>query len=347
MSDHSMAKPGRQWRVSVVLVVPRLVLAGADSELPVRLEFVSRVHDQARQYGDVPVAIRPADAAMAAAMYGVEPSGPLEAVELVLDIAADDEPSTVIATAEPLVNTIVDQLSFQLATQIGVGQVRVVDITPPAKVGDRRRFQAYGGGSPFERNATVEMQAVQGAQIAELPASVDIDRKTAAVLRWYVKAGNTNLLHDQFIFLWIALEILCDASDVKVEEPYKCRHRHPIPHCPECGVSTTIPVRGATLREFLERHGVPAGVARHMWNARQMMHGARREKPDAPSLAELVQPLRAVVALGVKERLGLPPEAPPVVQPSGLSIHPAMAAGGETTLREVDADPLTPPPLEE
>jgi len=55
------------------------------------------------------------------------------------------------------------------------------------------------------------------------------------MLRWFVKALGTDLLHDQFIFLWMALEILCDDSDVRVEEPYVGPCQHQIPECPECG----------------------------------------------------------------------------------------------------------------
>ena len=98
------------------------------------------------------------------------------------------------------------------------------------------------------------MQVINGALLGRLPDTLTIDdSKIAAVLRSLVKSLSTNLLHDQFIFLWIALEIQCDASSVKVEEPYACRKGHPIAACPICEAPTTKLVRGATIRAYLEQ----------------------------------------------------------------------------------------------
>lgn len=133
------------------------------------------------------------------------------------------------------------------------------------------------------------MQAIQGRLLGELPASVEIeDSKTAAVLRWFVKSLGTDLLHDQFIFLWIALEILCDSSDVRVEEPYVGPCQHQIVTCPECGRETTRIVRGATLRKYLQGYGVTAEQATDLWRMRQLMHGAiplRLEEARKPRCA--------------------------------------------------------------
>jgi hypothetical protein len=74
---------------------------------------------------------------------------------------------------------------------------------------------------------------------------------------------------------------------------------------------------------------------------RQMMHGAisfdSKKLDDLPSL---LQVLRAAVAAGLKDRLGIAAESPPLVVPSGLSIHPSMGVGGVRAVTEKDIEPL-------
>jgi hypothetical protein len=188
------------------------------------------------------------------------------------------------------------------------------------------------------------MQAIQGRMFGQLPDSLEVEgSKIAAALRWFVKALSTDLLHDQFIFLWIALEILCDASEVEVLAPYVGPCQHEIGACPDCGTPTTRMVRGATMRAFLERFGVSEEQAKKLWRMRQLMHGAIPfDSSELKGLGSLVQPLRSVVADGLKERLGKKPEEPPLVATSGLSIHPALGAGGTSRITDEDIQPLVP-----
>jgi hypothetical protein len=331
------------WRVTAALLVPTHTPMAPEGGLPERLEFRSRMPEQARGYGDVTVAIRKPDEGTYAALYSTNPQ--LEVLELVADLPAGSEAIAAIEKLAPTFEILIDLLTFEMGTPLGVGQMTVTEITPPASVGDERAFSTFSG-SPFDRNArAIEMQAIQGRLIGQLPESVEIaDSKTAAILRWFVKALATDLLHDQFIFLWIALEILSDASEIRVVEPYVGPCGHEIPTCPECGKPTTRMVRGATIRAFLESFGIPEQQARELWRMRQLMHGAIPfDSEKLANLGALVQALRAAVAAGLKAKLGKGQDDPPTIAASGLSIHPAMAAGGTAALTAPDLRPLIPP----
>jgi hypothetical protein len=331
----------RLWRIRTVLLVPMYTLSGTDGGLPETLEFESRLPEQAKAYGDVTVAIQqPVDDKLAG-LYGDNPQ--VETVWLVADVPAGDEPFSAVEKLAPIFEELIDLLMFEMGSRLGIGQMDVTDITPPLTIGEDRATALFTA-PPFHRHSqSVDMQVIQGRLIGQLPDSLDAgDSKTAAVLRWFVKSLGTNLLHDQFIFLWIGLEILCDASEVRIEEPYVGRCGHEIANCPDCDEPTTRMVRGATIRAFLEELGVDEEQAKRLWQMRQLMHGAIPFDSDKLSdLGALVQPLRAVVAAGLKARLGKEPADPPIVAPSGFSIHPAMAMQGSGQVTEEDIRPLT------
>ena len=265
-------------------------------------------------------------------------------VDLVADVPAGAEPHSAIELFTPVFESLIDLIAFEMAAVPAIGQVDIIDITRPVAVGDQRTEVTFSG-PPYDRYMrSVELLTIQGRLIGELPESLDIpDSKAAAVLRWFVKALGTNLHHDQFIFLWIALEILCDASDVRVEEPYVGPCQHQIPECPDCGRATTKMVRGATIKKFLQSYGVTAHQAKQLWQMRQLMHGAIPfDSKKLENLGELLQPLRAVVAAGLKSKLGKTPTDPPIVAVGGYSIHPAMGLGGSRQITEDDIRPLIP-----
>ncbi len=333
----------RLWRVTTALIVPTQAPMAPDGGLPQKLEFHSRMPEQTQVYGDITIAIRKPREADYSQLYGNNPQN--EVVELVADVPAGSEVMSAIEKLAPMLESLVDLISFEMGASLGLGQMTVTDITPPLSIGDERASSIFTG-SPLDRNArAVEMQAIQGVLLGQLPERTNVgDRKTAAVLRWFTKALSTDLLHDQFIFLWIALEILCDDSEVRVLESYVGPCDHEIAACPTCGEPTTRMVRGATMKAFLERFGVSEEQAKQLWQMRQLMHGAipfdSERLVDLPSL---VQPLRAVVATGLKDRLGMDPADPPIVAATGLSIRPAMGMSGTCKISEDDTKPLIPP----
>jgi hypothetical protein len=334
----------RKWRVRTALLVPKYFHARPDGGFPDTLEFHSRINEQAKRYGDIAVAISKRTDGHYDALYGNDPQ--VEIVEIVAEVPGDDM-TTGLETYGPIFGAVLDLMSFHMGVVLIGGATTITDVTLPAAVGDERTFRSFSS-PPFDLNArAVDMNAVRGALLAELPESVDLgDSKTAAILRWFLKALGTDLLHDQFIFLWIGLEILCDASDVRVVEHYVGQCQHVITSCPACGEPTTRLVRGATLRAFLQSYGMDEEQAKELWRMRQLMHGAIPfDSHKLANLGALVQPLRAVVAAGLKPRLGKPEGDPPIVARSGASMHPAMAVEGTGPLSEEDLDPLTPDAL--
>lgn len=328
----------RLWRISSVLYVPTSVPTAPGGGLPSQLTFESRMPEQAMQFGDTTVAIRKG-------RHDAQSTDPqVEAVELVAEVPADAEAWSAIRKLGPTIEAVIDRMSFEMATRLVIGPTTAVDVTPPVAVGDRRTLSSFSD-SPFDNNArTIEMQAVSGSLLGTLPTTLDIESsEIAAVLRWFVKSLTTNLLHDQFIFLWIALETLCDLSTIKVEQPYTCRHGHEIETCPTCDAPTTQLVRGATIRAFLEHFGVSADQGKELWTVRQIMHGAIPFDSDKlRNLGTLVQQLRAVVAADLKNHLGKQPSDPPIVANEGLTIHPAVAAEGTRLISEHDISRLIP-----
>ncbi len=323
------------WRLRTTLVVPTTVPVPPEGGMPLTLEFISRVPDQTRAYAGQRVRLRNADNLVEAPMYESNPQ--VKLVELLTEVEGEDGRS-VVRTFGPTFESIIDLMSFQMGAAIGIGQSEVVDVTPPVSVGENRACEVFAL-SPFDRNARqVEMQAIQGLLWGQLPdISVIEDSRVAAALRWFVKSLSTVLLHDQFIFLWIALETMCDDSDVSVEGLYRGPCGHEIPECPQCQRPTSLKVRGATVKAFLETFDVGTDDANSLWSMRQMMHGAipfDSSKLDA--LGSLLQVLRAAVSLGLKDLLGVPRDGAPLIASSGLSIHPSLSVGGTRAIEKAD-----------
>jgi hypothetical protein len=331
------------WRLRTLLLVPKY--RGETPPVGGTLEFYSRLPEQARQYDDITVAVqKPANENT---LYNTQ-FGQLEQIELVADVptltSGQDSYHGAIERFSPVFETLIDLMAFDMAAVPAVGQLEIIDVTPPVAVGDERTEVSFTA-PPYDRYIrAVEMLAIRGRLIGELPEAVDtFDSKTAAVLRWFVKALSTDLLHDQFIFLWVALEILCDACDVRVEQPYVGPCQHEIPECPECGRPTTRMVRGATIKAYLQRYGVTMQQANQLWQMRQLMHGAIPfDSKKLQNLGTLVQPLRAVVAAGLKSKLGKANDDPPIVAAEGFIVHPAMALSGTRQINENDIHPLIP-----
>lgn len=327
----------RTWRLTVELTVP--ASPAMPTEIGQTLVSESRVPEQARNYGDRRIRIRNAVDRPPNPLLPLNPM--LKRVELLTEVEADDSRSAIRAFA-PTLEFVVDLMSFQMGSVIVVGATDAIDVTPPVAEGDQRAIDIFAD-SPFDRNARlVEMEAIRGLLFGQLPdISIIGSSRVAAVLRWFVKALGTQLLHDQFIFLWIALEILSDDSQVKVESPYIPPCKHEILECPICKRSTVKKILGPSRKAFLEAYGVTPADSKRLWDMRQMMHGAIAfDSRQLDNLGALVQLLRAVVAAGLKDRLGIPADAPPLIAASGLTIHPAMSVNGTRVIDAKDLEPL-------
>jgi hypothetical protein len=330
----------RAWRVTADLYAP-MVTPAAPPTVGAQLRFTSRLVPRVVTYPQMTVALQPSTGAR----EGM-PALPLgwERVVLVADISSTGDKTEVLKSVVSLFETILDPLAFELGATVHLGQCEMLDITKPAVLDDDRELMIFAS-IPYGRNArSVDMECIRGAVAATLPDAVpDYDARASAALRWFNKSLATDLLHDQFIFLWIALEILCDLSPISVQAPYQARCGHLIAQCPECGTTTSREVRGQTIMRFLtSEFAVDEATVRQLWGMRQMMHGAINfESSKLESLPLLVQPLRAAVAAGIKRILGRNPDDAPLVAPAGLSVHPAFGVEGTRKLTADDLRPLT------
>lgn len=328
------------WRIKVVLSVPRGFVAAGPPDNPMeRLEYPSRIEAEARAYGDIVVAIRK-DRDLSEHAKGLN----TEAIELVADVPDANGPESALFAGAPILESVVELLSFELGEPVLVGSVTVTDATPPIATGEDRAHYTLlklPGDLSTPDDAIGGTPGVHGVPVARLPLSTDSDAEETAALRWFVKSLGAKALVDQFIFAWIALEILCDDSGVGVREPYRCRKGHVIERCPTCGARTEQKVRGATMRAFLVNGGMEEDDAKAAWRMRQIMHGAVSFESEALlGIGDLILRVRAVVAADLKARFGLTPEHLPIYQPTGLMLT-GFGMSGTTKAEQDLIDPLT------
>jgi hypothetical protein len=331
----------RTWRVIAYIYAPMLSTSVLPPQVGSQFTFTSRLAPKAVNYRGMAVALFPPPSEVSTQLQ--LPPG-VELAFLAADVTGSLDALQAVESAVEVFEVVIDSLSFQLAAEVRLGQFEVLDITAPVDIGDEREIRIFSGPLYGTNIRSIEMESVHGAVSVTLPDDFpESDTRTAAALRWFNKSMSTNLLHDAFIFLWIALEILVDLSPISVEAPYQARCRHAIKYCPECGVSTSKEVRGPTIRQYLEvSFGMDAETSKALWAMRQMMHGSINfEAAKLQDLPKLIQPLRAAVADGIKRRLEIDKLAAPVIASSGLSINPAMGPGGTRGIKADDLQPLT------
>jgi len=176
---------------------------------------------------------------------------------------------------------------------------------------------------------------------ADLSVTLEaLDRRQHAALDWYLKALAAQFQVDQFMFLWIAFEIQSDESPVRVEGPLITRCQHELAECPVCGKPTTRVIQGPTRQRYLtETFGIGEDVARELWRARQILHGAQDfDSALMGRLPELCQVMRAVVNDGLKDALGIPRQAPPIVEYGQFAVAPNLGLGGTRQVEQTDID---------
>jgi hypothetical protein len=329
----------RTWRVTIALFSPTVgrqeTVDGVE-----RMSFSSRLLPSVVAYPELVMALR-----------GPEewPNGRQEAPwgwevrPLVADVVGVDE-MVALQRVEACLDTVLDFLSFGLYAPVRVGQVETLDITPPVSVGDERMGCIWGSAPSGTATRGVDMGSINGTPFATLPRNIPIfDSRTAAALRWFNKALGTDFLHDKFMFMWIALEILCDLSDVSVEAPYTAKCGHVIAECPHCGKSTSREVRGQTIQKFLmEKFAVDRAITKKLWEMRQMMHGAIRfDSVKLAALPQLVEELRAAVVVGIKSAAGIPKDQHPFVSAQrGLFGFPGIGVIIGRAVTAYDIQPL-------
>jgi hypothetical protein len=241
---------------------------------PAKLEPQSRVPPQTQVVDGIRIAVR---AAVDREMIGREADLRVAWGVMFADVAA---PEAAIAweRAVDAMEKAVESVSFQLQASLQIHGITAIDVTPPVEAGEEREFSQLSG-YPLRRfgPASSQMTGVTTQVHADLSVTLEaLDRRQHAALDWYLKALAAQFQVDQFMFLWIAFEIQSDESPVRVEGPLITRCQHELAECPVCGKPTTRVIQGPTRQRYLtETFGIGEDVARELWRARQILHGAQ------------------------------------------------------------------------
>jgi hypothetical protein len=337
--------PSQTWQIAVDLLFPNhfpMQEVDGVAQLPEQLDPQSRIPRQSRDLGDAIVFIAPGESSR---VPGVEEDLRWEVATLTVRLKNGvKDASNAIDAAMPYLDSTVETLSFQMQCPLPIQRLEAIDLSGLPVVGESRALETWTGfATPTFRPMSVPMGSVVGRLVPDLAVELDSeDRRANRALDWYLKALSARFEADHFIFLWIAVEILAADSGLTVTEPYRPRCGHTISFCPECDAPTTKVVQGPSIRRFLtEGFGIEGAIAKRLWDARQMLHGAHAfDSKVMFKLPELSQHLRAVLVTALKPRLGLSEEEPPYAIPTGISISPHMGLFGTREVTEDDLYPL-------
>lgn len=339
--------PVRTWHVTADVIFPNHLPTDADAEgrarPPQQLTPQSRIPTVHRRMNGAEVFVYETDKH---AMPQIRDDFRFALGQVAVRFqSAEDDPGAAIQEAMSVMDPVLESLSFQMQTALQVQGVRAIDLSGAPVVGEERDFSQWSGfATPTFRPTSVPMQSLVGRLVPDPTLDLDPqDARANRALDWYLKALIAPFEADHFIFVWIACEILAADSSLKVSEPYRgpqCGHL--IERCPECRAPTTKPVQGQSMKKWLsEGFGVDENVAKRVWRARQMLHGAVAfDSKLMDELPELTQWLRAVVVAELKRRLGVPEDHPPFAGPTGLTISPYAGVSGTAKVGERDLRPV-------
>jgi hypothetical protein len=138
-----------------------------EDDPPKKLEFHSRMPEQTRTYEGITVAIqKPVDEP------NVDANGEnlmYELVWLVMDVSAGVNTSSAVEKIAPCFELLIELITFDMGTQLGIGQMEIIDVTPPLAIGEDRTMEIYNpppfndpsprpvhfsSGSPWRSSAT-------------------------------------------------------------------------------------------------------------------------------------------------------------------------------------------------
>ena len=195
------------FRVKGSLTAPTMIPLGPGGGPPLTLEPRPRLVSSVQGYGDIGLAfvVPPDPIAPDRATTG-DPNW-MPAL-IVADVPVDGDFNDALARAEVLIKDVIDLTSFTLAAPVWLGPIDAIDVTRPISVNDERDCQIWSS-PPFGRFARgIAMSGVHGQTTVGLPTEspLEFGPRERAALRWFIKSLGTDLVHDQFIFLWITLE---------------------------------------------------------------------------------------------------------------------------------------------
>jgi hypothetical protein len=334
--------PERNWKVTVITTLPQMMVAleppPPGTRLPNKIGFRSRVTEHT--HGDVEglgwVTIGPGNDIQLAQV-------PLNTDLIKISFQTKGPtPEESLSQNAAALELLMDDLSFQTQTAMRVLMLELLDVTPPVEIGNEREnlLYPYPIGWPYPKFQETLFHSDSRTRLVPIPrAAAGFRReKTRAALRWYVKAIATSVDVDRFALLWIALEILCSGSRLRIEKPYRASCGHEIRSCTECGRSTSRAVQGETLTAFLsEELSVQTADARELWKLRQLFHGSNHLTGDSiAALPRLLLVLKSAVVRGLKLAAGLPALDLPHVVAGVVGTRRDFALGGTRQVQACD-----------
>ncbi len=305
------------WRVVAVINFPMEFILSKSSFSPgQQTKATSRIPDEASLKVDgISVGLRPWPGPPIPSFSSRrrEALRPEEQAALVFFLAAEN-PELAYNKLEHLLEELLDDLSFQLQTAIQVFRLEVLDVTPPVELGMERYFSLveYSSAKFLPSSRPRNLRTSFYPHLATSLGSAST--RSRAALRWYVKGIDAHYAVDQFIFFWIALEILRSESGVSVSSPYRAKCGHEIPNCPTCGKQTSREEFGKSIIKFLiEEAGVEKTTAKKLWKFRQILHGTKDlTHEDISDLPRLAESTREAAIFALKKVLDWPSNEPPL-----------------------------------
>jgi hypothetical protein len=186
----------RAWRVRLVTWFPKTLLSDMSKGMPDKLEFGTRVGKSSANVNGVSVSLGPAAPAAEDSADLIAP----DPVFLTFDVAAVGAVDA-LEVAQPVIDTVIDDLSFQLQEPLRISSMTVLDLTPPVTAGDEREFMQYTGYDQFKLSRSTAMGTTHTVLVPSLRANyAELSRRTQDALDWYIKAMHTPWDADRYIF---------------------------------------------------------------------------------------------------------------------------------------------------
>jgi hypothetical protein len=239
----------RTWQVTAQVIFPTHIPMDIDSEgqaqLPSQLKPVSRIPKSYRELDGTRIFLRESENQQFLDDFRYSVG------ELIVRLdSSGADPISAVQVASPIIDRVLESLSFQMQSALPIAALGVIELTGSPMVGEERPCAQWSGfATPTFRPASIPMESLVGRIIPDIDIDLDPeDPRANRALDWYLKSLTANFETDQFIFLWIACEILAADSGLEVREPYrvpKCRHE--ITACPQCGASTEARVQGPSM----------------------------------------------------------------------------------------------------
>jgi hypothetical protein len=340
--ESEVTRDRRVWKFVAVINFPMQLSAASPpspgSPFPQSLRSNSRIPSNATvEISGISVSLKK----WPGSPFPPESVGDMNEAAALIIITEDDNINHALERIDPILDSILDFLSFQVQSEIRILLLEAIDITPPISEGMERDYLEFPRpvGYPSPRSLSTFSSAVNTNYYPDLSiCAKSYSPHGRSALRWYIKAIASPLVIDNFIFLWVALEILRSASKVSIKSPYIATCGHEIPTCPICKQPTSKEETGKSIKKFLiDNLGIKESDANELWSLRQLLHGSNDLSfDDVKKLIGMDLILQEAVNNALKHELGFPQDAPPFVSSNKMPITATIAIGGKRQLNSID-----------